>query len=164
MTRPCRRPGCSEHDRQRSHQRRQTDHRRRMLGSATTAPTSTERFLYPALLWLEALRRGAVDGVFIARPDGDNLKGDVVELTVDKPKPLRTLTRDVELDSGKPGQIAADMSPGLHVQSPGHSSDLCTGRAQPTKTCVPAKDPVSSSRSTVLDRSISMRRGCRRGR
>ena len=57
-----------------SHRRRQTDHRRRMLGSATTAPTSTARFLYPELLWLEALRRGAVDGVFIARPDGDNLK------------------------------------------------------------------------------------------
>jgi hypothetical protein len=58
-----------------------------MLGSATTGPTSTARFLYPALLWLEALRRGAVDGVFIARPDGDNLKGDVVELAVDKPEP-----------------------------------------------------------------------------
>ena len=81
-----------------------------MLGSATTAPNSTARFLYPALLWPEALRRGAVDGMFIARADGDNLKGDVVELAVDKPKPLRTLTRDVELDPGKPGQVAADVS------------------------------------------------------
>ena len=81
-----------------------------MLGSATTAPTSTARFLYPELLWLEALRRGAVDGVFIARPDDDNLKGDVAELAVDKPEPLRPLTRDVELDSGEPGQVAADVS------------------------------------------------------
>jgi len=65
---------------------------------------------YPALLWLEALRCGAVDGVFISRAGGDNLKGDVVELAVDKPEPLRTLTRDVELDSGEPGQVAADVS------------------------------------------------------
>src|SRR5664280_1070491 len=89
---------------------RRTDHRRRMLGSATTAPTSTAPFLYPALLWREALRRGPVDGVFISRADGDNLQGDVVELAVDKPEPLRPLTRHVELDSGKPGQIAADVS------------------------------------------------------
>lgn len=81
-----------------------------MLGSASTAPTSTSRYLYPALLWREALRRGAVDGVFIARADGDNLKGGIVELAVDKPEPLRPLTRDVELDSGKPGQVAADVS------------------------------------------------------
>jgi len=81
-----------------------------MRGSATTAPTRTARFLYPALLWREALRGGAVDGVFIARADGDNLKGDVVELAVDEPEPLRPLTRDVELDSGKPGQVAADVS------------------------------------------------------
>jgi hypothetical protein len=107
---PCRRPGYSEYDRQRSHRMRRTDHRRRMFGSATTAPTSTACFLYPALLWLEALRRGAVDGVFISRADGDNLKGGVVELAVDEPEPLRTLTRDVELDSGKPGQVAADVS------------------------------------------------------
>ena len=95
---PCRRPGCSEYDRQRSYRRRRTVHRRRMPGSATTAPTSTARFLYPALLWREALRRGPVDGVFISRAAGDNLKGDVVELAVDKPEPLRTLTRNVELD------------------------------------------------------------------
>ncbi len=63
-----------------------------------------------AVLWREALSRGAVDGVFIARPDGDNLKGDVVELAVDQPEPLRTLTRHVELDSGEPGQVAADVS------------------------------------------------------
>ena len=81
-----------------------------MLGSATTAPNSTARFLYPALLWRKAPRRGAVDGVFIARADGDNLKGGVVELAVDKPEPLRPLTRDVELDSGKPAQVAADVS------------------------------------------------------
>jgi hypothetical protein len=63
----------------------------------------------PAHSWREALRRGAIDGVFVARPDGDNLQGDVVELAVDKSEPLRPLTRDVELDSGKPGQVAADV-------------------------------------------------------
>jgi len=62
------------------------------------------------VLWREALRRGAVDGVFVARPDGDNLQGDVVELAVDKPEPLWPLTGDVELDSGKPCQVAADVS------------------------------------------------------
>ena len=66
--------------------------------------------LSPAVLPREALRRGAVDGVFIARPDGDNLQGGLVELAVDKPEPLRPLTRDVELDSGKPAQVAADVS------------------------------------------------------
>lgn len=81
-----------------------------MLGNATIAPTSTSRFCYPALLRREALRRGPVDGVFIARADGDNLRGDVVELAVDKPEPLWPLTRDVELDSGKPSQIVADVS------------------------------------------------------
>jgi hypothetical protein len=30
----------------------------------------------------EALRRRAVDGVFVARPDGDDFKGDVVEPAV----------------------------------------------------------------------------------
>ena len=62
------------------------------------------------MLRREALRRGPVDGVFIARPYGDNLQGDVVELAIDKPEPLRPLTRDVELDSGKPTQVAADVS------------------------------------------------------
>lgn len=54
-----------------------------MRGSATTAPTSSGRLLYPAVLWREALRSGAVDGVFIAGADGNNLKGDIVELAVD---------------------------------------------------------------------------------
>jgi len=51
-----------------------------MPGSVTTAPTQYCPVLSPAVLWREALRRGAVDAVFIARPDGDNLQGDVVEL------------------------------------------------------------------------------------
>jgi hypothetical protein len=61
-------------------------------------------------LWRQALCRGAVDGVFIARPDGDDFAGGVVKLAVDEPEPLWPLTGNVELDSGEPGQVAADVS------------------------------------------------------
>jgi hypothetical protein len=66
--------------------------------------------VYPSGLWGKALRRCAVDGVFIARSDGHDFKGVVVQLPVDEPEALRPLTGYVELDPSETGQVAADVS------------------------------------------------------
>ena len=58
----------------------------------------------------DSSRGQAIDGVFLALADGQNVACRGVDLAVDEAEPLRSLASDVELHPGQSGQVTTDAS------------------------------------------------------
>lgn len=53
--------------------------------------------------------RQAVDGVFLAQADSQDVARSFVDLAIDETEPLRPLAGHVELHPGKPSEVTADV-------------------------------------------------------